>query len=268
MTLLVAIFSHGIARISAEYLWFQTSDLYGEAMYIVTSSPDVAKRLGTPVVASWPLVRRSVYRQVGQVSARMRVGGPLGAATVHLRAKTRGGTWEFQQLEARVDSDGASIDLMPHPWSPQKLVLRGSGRLYFVGIGQLSRLDVDELARSYSDRYEVHITVLPSLPYEARRERAHQMIHLLKGAFPDLAADPQAVIIAVTEVDMDWYSWRDDGRFAVVSTAGLTSDQFRKQVSKCLGLLWFELPMSADSRSVLYDAVGSSVDLDLMSDDF
>jgi hypothetical protein len=67
---------------------------------------------------------------------------------------------------------------------------------------------------------------------------------------------------------MDWYSWRDDGRFAVVSTAGLTTDQFRKQVSKCLGLLWFELPMSADSRSVLYDGVSSRIDLDLMSSDF
>jgi hypothetical protein len=81
-------------------------------------------------------------------------------------------------------------------------------------------------------------------------------------------ADPQAVIIAVTDVDMEWYSWRDDERFAVVSTAGLTTDQFRKQVSKCLGLLWFELPMSADSRSVLYDTVESVVDLDLMSGDF
>jgi hypothetical protein len=53
-----------------------------------------------------------------------------------------------------------------------------------------------------------------------------------------------------------------------VSTAGLTTEQFRKQVSKCLGLLWFELPMSADSRSVLYDTVESVVDLDLMSGDF
>ena len=267
-TLLVAGLSHGIALFCAQYLWFRTSDLYDETMYIVRSSPDVAKELGTPIVASWPLVSRSVYRQVGQVSAQMRVGGPHGTATLHLRAKTRGGTWEFQQLEAHVDSDGAAIDLMPHPWRPQKLALHGSGRLYFVGIGQLSGFDVHELARSYGDRYGLDITVLPPLRYDAREERAQRMIGFLKEGFPDLAADPQAVIVAVTKIDMDWYSWRDDGRFAVVSTAGLTTDQFRKQVSKCLGLLWFELPMSADSRSVLYDGVSSGIDLDLMSSDF
>ena len=69
-------------------------------------------------------------------------------------------------------------------------------------------------------------------------------------------------------VSAGFLTLRDDGRFAVVSTAGLTSVQFRKLLSKSLGLLWFELPMSADSRSVLYDAVGGRVDLDLMSDDF
>jgi len=76
------------------------------------------------------------------------------------------------------------------------------------------------------------------------------------------------VIIAVTEIDMEWYSWRADERFAIVSASGLSMDRFRKQLSKCLGLLWFELPMSADSRSVLYDTVESVVDLDLMSGDF
>jgi hypothetical protein len=76
------------------------------------------------------------------------------------------------------------------------------------------------------------------------------------------------VIIGLTEIDMDRYSWRDDRRFAVVSSARLTASQFRRQVSKNLGLLWFELPTSSDSRSVLYDSVDGRVDLELMSDDF
>jgi hypothetical protein len=157
---------------------------------------------------------------------------------------------------------------MPHPWRPQRLALRGSGQLYFVGIGPLSRLDVNELARSYSERYKVDITVLPSLPYGERSQWAKEMIRVLKTGFPELVADPQAVIIAVTEIDMEWYSWRADERFAIVSASGLSMDRFRKQLSKCLGLIWFELPMSADSRSVLYDTVESVVDLDLMSGDF
>ena len=265
--ILVAGLSHLVARFAAEYLWFRTSDLYGETMTIVRSSPEVDRQIGMPILTGWPVVERYISSKVGEVTARVPIHGPRGTATLQLRAKNRGGSWEFQQLEAQVRS-GRTIDLMPHPWRPQKLALRGSGRLYFVGIGSLSRVNVSGLARSYSEQYNVDITLLPSLPYEARSEWAKEMIRVLKAGFPEVVADPQAVIIAVTDVDMEWYSWRDDERFAVVSTAGLTTDQFRKQVSKCLGLLWFELPMSADSRSVLYDTVESVVDLDLMSGDF
>lgn len=265
--ILIAGLSHLAARVVAEYLWFRTSDLFGETLFLVRSSSEVERHVGTPILTGWPVVERYVSSKVGEVTARVPIRGPRGEATLQLRAKNRGGSWEFQQIEAQVAS-GKAIDLMPHPWRPQKLTLRGSGRLYFVGIGPLARLDVDELARSYSERYKVDITVLPSLPYGGNSEWAKEMIRALKAGYPALATDPQAVIIAVTEIDMEWYSWRDDERFAVVSASGLNMDRFRKQLSKCLGLLWFELPMSADSRSVLYDTVESVVDLDLMSGDF
>lgn len=265
--ILIAGLSHLAARVAAEYLWFRTSDLFGETMFLVRSSSEVEQRIGSPILTGWPVVERYVSSKVGEVTARVPIRGPRGEATLQLRAKNRGGSWEFQQLEARVAS-GRAIDLMPHPWRPQKLALRGSGRLYFVGMGPLSRLDVNELARTYSEQYKVDITVLPSLPYDGNSEWAKEMIRALKAGFPELVADPQAVIIAVTEIDMEWYSWRADERFAIVSASGLSMDRFRKQLSKCLGLLWFELPMSADSRSVLYDTVESVVDLDLMSGDF
>jgi hypothetical protein len=268
VTLLAAVLAHAVATVTAQYLWFRTSDLYGETMYIVRTSPELETKIGAPIVAGWPLVFRSVYRGTGEVSARLPVYGARGPATVRLRAKNGGGSWEYQQLDATIDAESAVVDLMPHPWRPQQLVLRGSGQLYFVGIGESSRLDVSDLARYYGDRYQLDPIVLPPLSYQARWQSAEQMIRVLKAGFPHVVADPQAVIIAVTEVEMDWFSWRDDGRFAVVSTARLTPDQFRKQVSKSLGLLWFELPRSTDSRSVLYDAVGGRIDLDLMSDEF
>jgi len=268
VTLVIVLLSHGIATVGAQYLWFRTSDIYGEAMYIIRNSSELEKKIGGSIVAGWPLIYRNVWRGVGQVSARLPVHGASGAATVLLRAKNRGGSWEYQQLEARVDVDSSSIDLMPHAWRPQKLVLRGYGRLYFVGIGNSLRVDVNALARHYDELYDLDITVLPTLPYGARWQYATELIDVLKSGLPDLVASPQAVIIAVTDIDMDWYSWREDDRFAVVSTAGLTTDQFGKQVSKCLGLLWFELPHSADSRSLLYDDVSGARDLDLMSDQF
>jgi hypothetical protein len=268
VSLVAAVLAHALATVTAEYLWFRTSDLYGETMYIVRTSPELEMQIGAPIVVGWPLVSRSVYRGVGEVSARLPVYGARSEATVRLRAKNGGGSWEYQQLDATIDAESAVVDLMPHPWRPQELVLRGSGHLYFVRIGESSRLDVNELARYYGERYKLEPTLLPPLPYQARWQSARQMIQVLKAGFPQLVADPQAVIVAVTDIEMDWFSWRDDGRFAVVSTARLTPDQFRKQVTKSLGLVWFELPRSTDSRSVLYDAVGGRLDLDLMSDDF
>jgi Cytochrome oxidase complex assembly protein 1 len=265
--LLAAVLSNGIVTVIAQYLWFRTSDLYGETMYIVRTSSDLEKALGTNIVGGWPFVSRSVYQGVGEVSARLPVHGAHGSGTIHLRAKNGGGSWEYQQLEARIE-DAPPINLLPHPWSPRKLVLRGAGQLYFVRIGQSSSLDVDALARHYADKYQLDITLLSPVPYEVTSEYADEMVRVLKAAYPDLVSDPQAVIIAVTEIAMDWFSWRDDGRFAVVSIAGLTPEQFRRQVSKCLGLLWFELPYSAESRSVLYDNVGGSVDLEFMTDEF
>jgi hypothetical protein len=266
-TIVVAVFSHVVVTFIAEYLWFRTSDLYSEAMHIVRTSPDVESKIGSPVVAGWPLVFRGVYEGVGEVSARLPIHGPRGGATVQLRAKNRGGSWEFQLLEARNGAEWTPVDLMPHPWRPQRLVLHGAGQLYFVGIGKLSRLDVTELAKYYGSKYQLDISLLPPLSYDARRESAEQLIRALRAGYPQLVEDPQTVIIAVTEIGMEWFSWRDDERFAVVSAAGLSPDQFGRQLLKNLGLLWFELPMSSDSRSVLYDDVDGRIDLDLMSDE-
>src|SRR5262245_22914907 len=99
-TLLVAILSHGIATAAAQYLWFRTSSLYGETMYIVRASPDVEKAIGAPIVSGWPQISRSVYRGVGEVTARLPIRGDRGGATVRLSAKNRGRTWEHQHLEA------------------------------------------------------------------------------------------------------------------------------------------------------------------------
>lgn len=268
VTFLAAVLSHRMVTVAAEYVWFRTSELYAESMHIVRTSPDLERTIGAPIVAGWPRVSRHVYRGVGEVSARLPIHGPRASATLQVRAKNGGGSWEYQQLEARVAGESSAIDLMPHPWRPQELVIRGSGQLYFVRIGDASLLDVGALAEYYDHKYDLDVTVLPPVTYTARWESAEQMIRVLKAGYPELAADPEAVIIAVTEIGMDWFSWRNDGRFAVVSAAELSPDQFRRQVSKCLGLLWFELPQSTDSRSVLYDGVGGKIDLDLMSDDF
>lgn len=264
----VAIVCHLAATAVAQYLWFRTSDVFAETMYLARNSQELERKIGGPMVAGWPFIYRDVYRGVGQVNAWLPVRGPRGTATVRVRAKNRGGSWEYQLLSATVAADASLVDLTPRPWHPQQLVVRGAGRLYFVGIGDGLTLDVPALAHHYEQLYGVDITVLPPLSYAPRRQRAREMIRVLKAGYPDLVASPRAILIAVTDIDMEWYSWREDWRFAVVSTDGLSADRFHKQLSKCIGLLWFELPLSADSRSLLYDDVSGTIDLDLQSDQF
>ena len=194
-------------------------------------------------------------------TASLPIQGSLGTATVLVRAKNAGGNSQYQQFEARLQLDAASIDLMPHAWAEvaEKLALRRvTARFrYSVGIGKVSRVDVTISPRDYSETVpESRSPFCLPCAADARSRWATQMIHVLKAGYPELTADPRSVIVAITDVGMDWFSWRDDDRFAVVSTAGLTRHEFLKQVTKNVGLLWFELPMSADSRSVLYDAVG------------
>ena len=74
IVVVTAVLSHGVGTVIAQYLWFRTSDLYGEAMYIVRASSDVQSAIGTNIVAGWPLVSRRFYEGVGEVSARMRSG--------------------------------------------------------------------------------------------------------------------------------------------------------------------------------------------------
>jgi predicted Zn-dependent protease len=100
----------------------------------------------------------------------------------------------------------------------------------------------------------------------------------MRTAFPELAADPNAVMIGLTSQDMyiaakEWrfaFGWRDtDTPTAVVSTARMDlhySDEpfwgssaqirLRKMVTKDIGILYYGLSQSDNPESVLYNAVG------------
>jgi len=253
------------------YVWFQRSDLYADTVHALNQSPELKERLGAPITAGWPRVTLTVRRGPGEVRVRLPIRGAHGTASVSLFAVNGTSGWETEQLEAVFDG-GASVDLLSHSAfrTSRRLVVHGSGHLYFVALGQLSHVEVNDLARRYQQRYSLPIEVLPPLPLadQGGRQQAARVIRVLKNALPALVADPQSVVIAVTDLDMDEYAWRDDNRFAVVSTSRLTKEQFEKEVSRCLGFLWFELPMSTDWRSVLYDSVNGTRDIDRMTANF
>ena len=127
--------------------------------------------------------------------------------------------------------------------------------------------------------------------FDARRHQliAEDLVELIKRRYPKLAQDPNATVIGLTEKDMyirekTWqfaFSYRVDGRFAVVSSARMNPANFgepanaellhsrvRKMIMKNIGLLYYQLAQSDNPKSVLYSNILGLEELDNVSEDF
>jgi hypothetical protein len=160
--------------------------------------------------------------------------------------------------------------------------LKGSGKVYFIPLGDFPSSTTEDLIAHYKNKYGLHVETLPNLPLKfsvvdtARQQLiAEALITLMKSAYPDLTNNPEAIMIGLTTEDMSiaqysWqftFSWRQEGKYAVVSNgrmslgAPLISEEqvtarLRKMVTKNIGILYYRLPQSNDPRSVLYKNVG------------
>lgn len=174
--------------------------------------------------------------------------------------------------------------------------LKSPERLYLVPLGDFPSDVVADLASHYRDKYQLEIETLPRVPLPetaVNRKRdqliAEQTVAIMKQTNPQLANDPQAIVIGLTNQDMyvagkDWrfaFGWRDEGKYAVVSSARMhlpngsrkitkrvIAARLRKMVTKNVGILYYHLAPSDDPRSVLYRNVGGIRELDYMREDF
>ena len=172
--------------------------------------------------------------------------------------------------------------------------LKGSGKIYFVPLGDFSTATAEDLAKYYINKYGIAIETLPGVPLDtaAIDTDRHQLVAEaavdgMKRANPNLVNDPAAILIGLTRADMyiaqyDWqftFSWRQERKYAVVSDARMSlgakvvpaekvASRLRKMVTKNIGVLYFHLPQSNDPRSVLYKSVGGISELDLMGEEF
>lgn len=156
--------------------------------------------------------------------------------------------------------------------------LRGHGKLYFLPVGRHS-IPVRELADYYRKKFNIEITLLAEAPLRSttcipQRKQcdAEEMIQDMRRAYPQIADDPESVMIALTDEDLFahsfpkfTYSYRDSYRFGVVSTVRMNPAfwgepanesirlaRTRQMLTKYVALLYFRLPTSYDPTSVLY----------------
>ena len=172
--------------------------------------------------------------------------------------------------------------------------LKGRGEVFLVPLGDFPRFKLHELKAHYREKYGLSVNLLPPVeldPSAFNEERqqfvAELLVALMKRGCPEQAQDPAAILIGLTGEDIyidkyNWqftYSWRQEGRFAVVSDArmrlgsgllpaGRIESRLRKMVTKNIGIMHYGLRPSDDPRSVLYNSVGGLRELDRMGEDF
>jgi len=174
--------------------------------------------------------------------------------------------------------------------------LSGTGTVYLVPLGKPQSLLSADFLAYYRKKYDLELHVLAPVPIagwardDTRKQIiAEELVEAMKRAYPQFANDPDDALIGVTDEDMyisdrDWryaFAWRQEERFAVVSTARmdpsfpkspedpkLVEARARKMITKEIGLLHYHLQPSYDYASALYDSIDDVDDLDYMGEDF
>jgi len=166
--------------------------------------------------------------------------------------------------------------------------------IYFVPLGLNEGESLDWAPAYYKGRLGVDVVVLPPAPLdpklmdlERNQLNADKCFDFMGQQHPEIAGDPSSLLIAVTSTDLYIPSlgWsyaensRRDSRYAIISSARLhppllglwnpewLNSRVQKLLTKNIGILYFDLPMSADYTSLLSSGVLSGIQIDEMAGD-
>lgn len=283
-----------LTSVAFQSLSLKRSDAYAQALDLTRNSPEVQATLGQPVQAGWwvhgetrpPFVARFAHMVIPLV-------GPRGEGTLYVVAN-RGASSLVLERVVFVAAGGQKINLTPSP-ERESLPVHGNGRVYLVPLGEPMPEVLAGLPEYYRRRFGLEVNILPAVYLDAgvedsarRQAVAEKLIDRMCHAHPELIEDPENVLLGVTNRDMyigafRWrfaFNFRESARFGVVSTARmhvrslfapenpeLVRVRIRKMLTKNIGILFYQLPLSDDPTSVLAAGVNSADDLDLMTED-
>jgi predicted Zn-dependent protease len=173
---------------------------------------------------------------------------------------------------------------------------KGKAKLYFVPLNNFPAASLTRLVNSCKQRTGIEVIVMQPVPFtlstiNKQRQQVDfdEAVALIKLRYPKLAADPNAIVIGLTDEDMyvrkeKWqyaFAYPKEGRFAVVSSArmnpvnmggaaddALLDSRLRKMVLKEIGVIYYQYPPNHNPHSVLYDSIEGVEDFDRMGEDF
>lgn len=215
-------------------------------------------------------------------------------ASVYMLLHNKPAALEHYEMVRKLDPNNAA-ELMEE-LSVSEARQRGKEKLYFVPLGNYSTASLTKLANFCKQKLGIQAILTDPVPFalttvDKKRQQliAEEAVALIKSKNPNLVADPNAVVIGLTDQDMyirkyDWqyaFSYWAQLRFSVVSSARmnpanlggspdelLTESRMRKMVLKNIGVLYYVYPTNYDPKSVLYDEINSVEDLDRMGENF
>ncbi len=266
------------------------SSAYAISLQTAMASSDVQSALGSGIRAKQPVlgfVLPFIGRQFAQWSVVLT--GSRGSGHLYGVANWSNGAWDFSRLVFETDrtsgQDGsnakAEVDLTPvrrlHlPAVPAKTV-------YLIPVGLAESESLAWTPSYYKSKLGIDLKVLPAIPLDpklmnpARNQlNTDRWEEFLAAKYPEISRDPAAIVIGVTSSDM--YipgfvvryaeNFRHEGRYGMVSSARLhppsllekwnpewLTSRVEKLLTKNLVMLYFDLPLSDDSTSLLSGGV-------------
>jgi YD repeat-containing protein len=266
---------------------------YQDALQIVQQSPEARRVLGDRMSPGWPVGFRFANFGSQFVEWSVPLSGSRSNAHLYAVANLIGGRWEFSRLVMTADRGSKTVDLAP---PPQRAAVPSvpAGKVYLVPFGLNPRVSLQWAPAYYRAEFGIEVSILPPLAMDEilmNRSRnqlnAEDSLDYVRQKFPALAADPSAMIIAVTSRDIyiPAFTWayaenfRDSDRFAIISTARfhppswldhlnpqLFQSRVQKMITKNVAILYFGLPLSSDYTSLLSGGVLSGMQTDFMTD--
>ncbi len=266
---------------------------FQEGLRIAQASPEVQKVLGDRIKVSSPAFG-STSREYGSqfVEWKVALSGSHSSGDLNGVANELNGKWEFSRLTLISGDARNKIDLAP---KPRRLSLPPvpAKKVYLIPFDLDADESLDWAPAYYQAKLGVDVSLLPAMRadeslIDPRRRQldSEKCVNFVRKGLPDLVADPSTLIIAVTSRDIfirsfGWAyteNFRQNGRFAVVSSARLKSTSFwanrnpewsasrlQKMLTKNIAMLYFDLPMSNDYTSLLSGGVLSGDQVDFMS---
>ena len=267
------------------------SGAYQDGIKTASSSAQVQSALGDGIRARQPALGYLISFADSQFAEwSVLLTGSRGSGNLYGVATEVNGAWEFSRLAFVSTSGEVRVELTPV--RQLKLPSVPAKDVYLVPIGLDQGESVQWATDYYKSKLGIYVKLLPPVALDPKLidPARHQLnpnkcVDWLAAKYPEIARDPSSIFVGVTSTDMYFpgFNWRYaenvriEGRYAVISTARLhppsllgtlnpewLNARLQKLLTKNLVMLYFDLPMSSDSTSLLSGGVFSGGEVDQM----